>query len=398
MNSEILSKEVQQYINDNLSVNIHKILLKKSVFPKVTAKELVDQIESKIKSKQKLPTWFCTKNIYYPNKINLSQTSSETTANYKATLIQGNLIADITAGLGIDSFAFSKRIKQVLHVEKNESLSKIAKHNFKQLGIDNIECIPNDGISYLKETTQLFDWIYIDPSRRDKDNKKVYFLTDCEPDVTIHLEFLLSKSTNIMIKTGPLLDINSGLNQISNVKEIHIVAVHNDVKELLWIIQKNYSDQPIIKTVNFKNNITKTFEFTQQQEDDTITTLSLPKQYLYEPNAAILKSGAFKYLGKFYNLAKLHPNSHLYTSDVLIDFPGRVFKVIEIMDYAKKSVNTLNISKANITTRNFPDSVSKIRKKLKLKDGGDNYLFCTTNIFQKLVLVFCKQIFENKQH
>lgn len=394
MNPEILSKEVQQFISDNLSSDIHKILLKKSIFLNVSAIELVEQIQSKAKSKQKLPTWFSTKNIYYPNKLNLSQTSSEITAHYKASLLSGSTVADITAGLGIDSFAFSKKINHVYHVEQNENLSKIAKHNFKQLGIDNIDFIAMDGLSFLKQTTLPLDWIYIDPSRRDKDNKKVYFLSDCEPDVTTQIEFLLSKSNNILIKTGPLLDLNSGLRQLSYVKEIHIVAVNNDVKELLWIIEKSYDDQPQIKTINFKNNIRQIFQFKQQNEDEALATFSQPLQYLYEPNAAILKSGVFQYIGLHYNLHKLHTNSHLYTSSELISFPGRTFKILEIIEYSKKAIKKSGLTKANITTRNFPDSVAKIRKKHNLKDGGDSYLFCTTDFNQKLVLIKCSQIFK----
>lgn len=395
MNSEILSKKIQQFINDNLSSNIHKILLRKSPFSNVTSKELVEQIESKAKSKQKLPTWFSTENIYYPNKLNLSQTSSEITAYYKASLIHGNTIADITAGLGIDSFAFSLKMKHVVHVEKNEQLSQIAKHNFKQLGIPNIKFVNENGLLYLNQSLEPFDWIYIDPSRRDKDNKKVYYLSDCEPNIINHLDSLFAKSKNLLIKTGPLLDLNSGLKQLKSVKEIHIVAVANEVKELLWILEKDYNVEPVVKTVNFKDKGNQSFQFKPSDELSAISLYSLPQKYLYEPNAAILKSGVFQYLGKYYNLHKLHTNSHLYTSNILIPFPGRIFKILDVHEYSKKSIKKLELKKANITTRNFPDSVAKIRKKLNLKDGGNTYLFCTTDFTQNLILINCTQIFKN---
>lgn len=394
MNLKILSNEVQQYINENLASDIHKILLKKSPFSEVTSKELVEQIESKSKSKQKLPTWFAAKNIFYPNKINLSQTSSEVAAHYKSSLVQGKTLIDITAGLGIDSFAFSKNINKIIHVEKNEELSAIAQHNFIQLEATKIECISADGIYFLKNNSQTFDWIYLDPSRRDKNNNKVYYLSDCEPDVNEHLNFLFTKSNNILIKTGPLLDLNNGLKQLRSVKEIHIVAIGNDVKEVLWLLEKNYSEEPLIKTINFKNENKQTFDFYSNQERSAISTYSIPLAYLYEPNAAILKSGSFEYVGRYYNLNKIHSNSHLYTSDKLISFPGRVFKILNILDYSKKSLKNLDISKANITTRNFPDSVEKIKKKLSLKDGGHTYLFFTTNKDQKLIVINCIQIFE----
>ena len=394
MNLKILSNEVQLFINENLVSDIHKILFKKSPFAEVTPKELVEQIESKTKAKQKLPTWFATKYIFYPNKLNLSQTSSELAAYYKSTLVQGKTLIDLTAGLGIDSFAFSKKINKVIHVEKNEELSAIAQHNFIQLEVSNIEFIAADGISFLKNNPQSFDWIYLDPSRRDINNKKVYYLSDCEPDVTEHLDFLFTKSNNILIKTGPMLDLHNGLKQLRNVKQIHIVAIDNDVKEVLWQLEKNYNDEPLIKTIHIKNEIEEFFNFHLSQERTSISNYSSPLTFLYEPNAAIFKSGSFQYLGKHYNLNKLHSNSHLYTSDILISFPGRVFKILNVLDYSKKSLREKNISKANITTRNFPDSVEKIRKKLSLKDGGNTYLFFTTDIDQKLIVLNCTQIFE----
>ncbi|APQ18478.1 THUMP-like domain-containing protein [Maribacter hydrothermalis] len=393
MNSFILTNEVQQFINDNLNSDIHKILLKKSPFSELSTKELVEQIESKIKAKQKIPTWFKTDNIIYPNKLNLSQTSSELTAEYKTSLVDGNSLIDLTGGFGVDSFAFSKKVTNVIHVEKNNELSALAKHNFNQLKITNIICIPNDGIPFLKKSKDLFDWIYIDPSRRDKNNKKVYYLSDCEPNIVEHIDLLFSKSNHILIKTGPLLDLNTGLKQLNNVKEIHIIAIGNDVKEVLWILKKNYTKEALIKTVNFKNDIEQKFEFKISQEKVTTSTYSLPKTYLYEPNASILKSGAFNLVGKHYNLEKLHPNSHLYTSNDLIEFPGRVFKILQEMDYSKKSFKKMGIIKANISTRNFPDSVATIRKKLKLKDGGKTYLMFTTNKNQNLITLYCHQVF-----
>lgn len=189
-----------------------------------------------------------------------------------------------------------------------------------------------------------------------------------------------------------MLDLNNGLRQLKYVKEIHIVAIGNDVKEILWVLEKGYIEEPLIKTINIKNENEQTFQFQFSQEQSSISTYSQPQNFLYEPNAAILKSGSFQYIAKYYNLNKLHSNSHLYTSEELISFPGRIFKILDILDYTKKSIK--GISKANITTRNFPDSVEKIRKKLGLKDGGSSYLFFTTDENQKLIALKCTQIFE----
>jgi len=389
VNKEILQPEVQKFIDDNLKTDVHRILLSKPKFNNVSQKELVEQIESKLKAKTKLPTWFEATTIYYPNKLNLSQTSSEITANYKATLMSGKAIVDVTGGFGVDSFAFSKNLKQVIHIEKNEELSKIAQHNFKQLGALNINCISSDGLQFLQNSESKYDWLYIDPSRRDKDNKKVYYLSDCEPDVTTQIPFLFTKTESILIKTGPLLDIHSGLRELSNVSEIHIIAVNNDVKEVLWMIKKGYIEAPTIKTINFKGNTTQQFYFHLGDEEKAIANYSIPLKYIYEPNASILKSGSFQLIGEQYSLHKLHSNSHLYTSQQLIQFPGRIFEVQHIYNYSKKDFKNSGIKKANITTRNFPDSVVEIRKKLGLKEGGKNYLFCTTDLHEKLILILC---------
>ena len=391
VNSEILKRDVQKFINDNLSTDIHKILLRSSPFPNISSKDLVEQIESKKKAKEKLPSWFTAENIIYPNKLNLSQTSSEVTADYKASLVKGKSLVDITGGLGIDTFAFSKKMDSVVHVEKNVVLSNIAKHNFKQLGVENAQFETGDGIDFIKKSNRKFDVIYVDPSRRDEDNKKVYYLLDCEPDITQHLDFLFTKADTIMVKTAPMLDIQIGINQLKNVSEIHVVAVNNDVKEILWLLNKNSIQNPDLKTINFTKQEPQVFEFKLDSENSTFVSYSLPKNYLYEPNAAILKSGGFNQVAKQFHVKKLHPNSHLYTSTELINFPGRVFKILIISDYSKKSVKDLNLKKANITTRNFPDSVEQVRKKLGFKDGGEHYIFCTTNLDEKFCLILCSK-------
>lgn len=394
MNPVILTKEVQQFLNENLATDVHRILLNKSPFTNVSTKELVEQLESKLKAREKLPSWFGTDGIVYTNKLNLSQSSSEKAAFYKASLLNGNSIVDLTGGFGVDCFAFSKKIKNVVHVEQNENLSTTAAYNFRQLGAKNVECITGEGMDFLKKATVSFDWIYIDPSRRNRENKKVYYLADCEPDITQHFSLLFSKAPNILIKTGPLLDISAGLRQIPNVREIHIVAISNDVKEILWILENGFTEEPLVKTLNFKNDAVQEFQFRLNAEKTANANYGKTKRYLYEPNASILKSGAFQYLGNHYNLEKLHPNSHLYTSNELISFPGRVFQVIDTLEYSKKALKKLNLKKANISTRNFPDSVQAIKKKLGLKDGGNAYLICTTDVNQNLIILHCSQHFD----
>ena len=390
MNERILHKDVQDFIDQNLKSNLTQLILKGSPFDRVTIQEIATQITAKGKSEKKLPSWFQTQNIYYPPKLNLEQTSSELTANYKASLVSGSHLIDLTGGFGVDSFAFSKSFQKVTHCELNSELSEIASHNFIQLDADHIDPKIGDGLQYLSDSNEKFDCIYVDPSRRNDAKGKVFLLEDCEPNVPENLDALFEKSNTILIKTSPILDITSAINELHSVKEIHIVAVSGEVKELLFLLESKYLGKISIKTINFQKKDQQEFEFIFQSEANS--TYSLPKHYLYEPNAAILKSGGFHHISQKLAIDKLHAHSHLYTSEDLIDFPGRSFKITQVTNYDKKKIKKfLSEKKANITTRNFPKTVQQIRKELKIKDGGNDYLFFTTNREDQLVCVFCRK-------
>ncbi len=391
MNKHILNSDIQLFIDNNLFSDINTLLLKHSVFNGVSIKDIAEQIEAKKRCRSKLPAWFKHAQIYYPNKLNIEQTSSEITADYKSQLLQGNSIIDLTGGFGVDCFYFSKRFKQVTHCELNKDLSEIAAHNFKMLNAKNIQTIALDGLEYLQTTRTTFDWIYIDPSRRHDSKGKVFMLADCLPNVPENIQLLWNYSKNILIKTSPLLDISIGLNELQHVKTIHIVAVNNDVKELLWVLEHGYSGTVKIKTSNLKTKHTEYFEFILQNEPQAETSYSLPLTYLYEPNAAVMKSGGFNSVAHHYQLEKLHKHSHLYTGNALMHFPGRVFKIISISPYNKQGLKNLNLKKANITIRNFPENVETIRKKTGIKDGGDDYLFFTTDMLNEKLCIVCKK-------
>lgn len=390
MNKVILNTVIQDFINNNLTININALLLKGTAFDNIDAKEIVEQIEAKNKSKNKLPTWFNTPNIYYPNKLNIEQTSSEITANYKSQLISGDSIIELTGGFGVDIFYFSKKFDQVFHCEIDNKLSNIAQYNFEQLAALNITTINQDGLEYLNNTSKTYDWIYIDPSRRHDSKGKVFYLKDCLPNIPEHLDLLFRYSNNILIKASPMLDITVGLSELKYVKEIHIVAINNDVKELLFILKKGYNESVSIKTINIKKEANEVFKFNLYEEDHLKATFNNAQSYLYEPNSAILKSGAFKTVSQKFKVDKLHKHSHLYTSTELIDFPGRRFSILEIIPYNKKQVEkSLKNKKANISTRNFPLTVSELKKKFYIKDGGDLYVFFTTNYRDKKIVILC---------
>ena len=390
MNLAILKPEVQEFISKNLKIEITKIILKGSPFEDIESKELANQILAKKKSEKKLPTLFSCKDIYYPNKISIEQTSSELTAAFKAKIVTGNSIIDITGGFGVDSFYFSKHFKKVIHCEINSELSTNVKHNYQQLNAKNIETNAINGFDFLKETNDTFDCIYIDPSRRSDVKGKVFLLKDCLPYIPPKIDFFFTKANQILIKVSPILDITNTINELKNVKSVHIVAVHNEVKELLFLLEKNYAESTNIIAVNIGKS--KTDEFSFEYKSKETSNFSEPLSYLYEPNSAILKSGGFHQISNKYNVHKLEENSHLYTSESFIDFPGRAFKIVDILSYDKKKLKKLfSKSKANITTRNFPKTVAQIRKEINIKDGGTNYLFFTTTINKNLKVIICQK-------
>ena len=392
MNKHLLNTEIQEFINTNLNSDISTLLLKGTSFEHIETKELIEQIEAKKRCQKKLPTWFNQPNIYYPNKLNIEQTSSEITAEFKASLLNGKTIIDLTGGFGVDSLYFSKRFKKVTHCEINEELSNIVNHNFKQLDVNTIETITTDGIDFLKESKIQYDWIYVDPSRRHDSKGKVFFLRDCLPNIPLELDLLFEHSNNIMIKTSPLLDISVGIEELKFVKTIHVVAVNNEVKELLWILENDYESEITIETINIKSGTREHFQFNLKEETEIEANLSLPLTYLYEPNSAILKSGSFNSIASQLTVLKLHKHSHLYTSLELTNFPGRRFKISKVLSYNKRVIKALNIAKANITTRNFPESVQQIRNSFKIKDGGDVYLFFTTNLLNEKIVIICSKV------
>lgn len=389
-NKEILNIEIQEFIGNNINSNISELILKGIPFSSEISSEIINQIEAKNRCKNKLNTWFETDNIYYPNKLNIEQTSSEVTAKHKASLIKGKSLIDVTGGFGVDCFYFAKQFKTVTYCELNVDLSKIVAHNNSVFKIENIDCVAANGIEHIINNDTTYDWIYIDPSRRNDAKGKVFMLSDCLPNVPQHLDNLFEKSNNIMIKTSPLLDISLGIKDLEFVKEIHCIAVNNEVKELLWILEKGFDQSVKIITTNIKKDKKSNFEFYLDEEANAMVNYNKPLAYLYEPNSAVLKSGAFNSVAEQLSVFKLHKHSHLYTSEQLIDFPGRRFKIETIVPFNKKKFKQqFKLDKANFTTRNFPETVAHLRQKLKVKDGGTDYLFFTTDVDNNKIVIHC---------
>lgn len=350
---------------------------------------IAQQVAGKQKAKKKIPTWFNTNNILYPVRLSMEQCSSEQTAQYKASICLGKRFIDLTGGFGVDTYFISQSFKEGVHCELNEELQHIAQHNFKTLG-SGIQSFHQNGLEYLQTVQEKFDLIYIDPARRNDNNQKVIQLADYTPNILENLNLLFEKGKQILVKVAPLLDIKQVLNELPHVKEIHIVSLKNECKEVLYLLDKEYDGEAKLHCVNIDKS---KYKFTYSKEEKS-APLSEPLSYLYEPNASILKAGGFNSIAQDFNLQKLHPNSHLYTTQELVtDFPGRTFKIDAICKYNKKDLlQHLPKKKANITRRNFPVSVADIRKKTGVKEGGEHYLFATTLNDNKPKILICSKI------
>ena len=375
MNPNILNNEVQQYINEHINADVNKIALAKPLFKDISSAELAGQIAAKKKSINKLPTWFKTDGIYYPVLLSIEQCSSEPTASYKANLAKGKSLIDLTAGFGVDSLYFSKKVEKVYSCEINEDLASISSHNANILGAKNIEVLAEDGIEFLKNIAQNFGTIYIDPARRNQSNK-VFKLKDCTPDVTEHLTLFLSKADRIIIKTAPLLDISAGLSELKNVSEIHIVSVKNECKELLWVIDKGFEGETKIICSTLNDDI-KTLQFDRSElKVKNNTAQTEPKGFLYEPDVALLKSGAFNLIAERFGLQKLHQQTQLYFSEqIKPEFLGRIFEIKSLL-----SINELKKEKSligNVVVRNFPERAENLVKKYKITPSHDDFIIFT---------------------
>ncbi len=396
MNKQLLTSDIQDFLFKNPDLDPLAVSLGKSPFPGVSPGELAGQLSGRKKARAKLPFWYAQTGIYYPPLLNLEQASSERTGRYKGSLIQGDTLLDLTGGSGIDTFLMREAFGEVHYMERNPDLAQIAAHNFKVLGGKNIRVHQGDALALLQgDLTEgkafnqsAFDWIYLDPSRRKKNRSKVFLLEDCEPPLPEILPELFKVSENIMIKTSPMLDITEGIRLMRNVREVHIVAVGNEVRELVWLLQKDYAQDAERIAVDLKTNFAP-FRFYASQEVLAEAPFSSPKEYLYEPNAAILKAGGFKSIAARFHLNKIHLHTHLYTSDSCIAFPGRRFKILQDLEYKP---GKLPYTKANVSTRNFPESVATLRKRNRIKDGGETYLFFVRSFDESLRVLACQRI------
>ncbi|OIN56874.1 SAM-dependent methyltransferase [Arsenicibacter rosenii] len=372
----------QHFIREHLTDNVQQLVLKSGKHKSLDIKKLANQIAARQKARYKLQSWYENFSLFFPSPLSVEQASSEQTALYKASLISGDILLDLTGGMGVDTWAFSKQANVVLYAERVAELAAITAHNLQALGATNVSVQAIEGPELLRQQPGVADWIYLDPARRDEHGGKVVRLTDCEPDVTALWPLLLEKGRSIMIKTSPLLDLETTIRQLPGLTDIYIVAVRNEVKEVLLIKRQLITDEPIgFHAVNLLSDQTVSFSFKREEERTVDVQFADPESYIYEPNAAILKAGAFRSLAARLNLKKLAPHSHLYTSTEPVTFPyGRTFLLKGICKPDRKALQPYVAAekKANLTVRNFPQQVDELKKKLGLRDGGDIYILATS--------------------
>lgn len=355
----------------------------------------LQQIEGRQIARRKLPSWAKTEGIIYPVKLSLEQCSSEQTARYKQQLVERLLphgrqkMADLTGGFGIDFSFLAQLFAESNYVERNEQLCEIALHNLPLLGLPNAKVHCTTGEDFI-DSTEHFSLIYLDPSRRDAVGRKMVALSDCSPDIEALQDKLLDLAPTVMVKLSPMIDIQDILRRLHNIKEVHVVSVSGECKEVLVVLCKEESNVSFHCT----NITTQVHTFCTDKRDAEPAIAPKPERYLYEPNASILKAGVQNVLCQNYNIRKLHPFSHLFTSSYFIkDFPGRTFLIEDYCGFAKKELKTMlaDISQCNLTVRNFPATVAELRKRLKLREGGDCYLFATTLSDGSHALLRCRQ-------
>ena len=386
------------FIRVHAEADVRQLALQGTKNPEVDLTFALDQIAGRQKAKSKLPSWAAIDGMTYPPHLSMEQCSSEQTAKYKASIAgKGALVVDLTAGFGVDLAFISQSFQQAVHIERQASLCAISSENYKLLGLNHIEVVCADGVDYLHQLDHA-DLIFLDPARRDDHGARTYGIADCTPNVLELRDELLQKADRVMLKLSPMLDWRKAVEDLGNVNEVHIVSVDNECKELLLILSKE--EKPL-----------KLFCVNNNQVFDGVTggrffcdiaggvtkepSPCYTPHFLFEPNASIMKAGCFTLLEQRFGVAQLDKNSHLFVSDSDIsDFPGRRFIIEKTTSMNKRELKAAldGINRANITVRNFPLSVAELRKRLKLKDGGDHYLFATTVAGNQHQLFLCRKI------
>ena len=378
------------FIRSHANDDVRQLALQGKKNPEVDMTYALDQIAGRQKARVKIPSWAANDGIAYPPHLSMEQCSSEATARYKARIAgKGQKIVDLTAGFGVDMAFMSTNFAEAVHVEQQAALCAISSANYACLGLHHIQVVCSDGVDYLHQMEHA-DLIFIDPARRDEHDGRTYGIADCTPNTLEIIDEMLEKAHRVMIKLSPMLDWQKAVSDIGNVSEVHIVSVGNECKELLLVVEREARDIRV-----FCVNDSQIFNYTIGDETGNFYQAPTSPQYLYEPNASVMKAGCFQLIAKRFGISQPDKKSHLFLSDQIIpDFPGRGFVIERTCTMNKRELKTglEGITKANIAVRNFPLSVAELKKRLKLKDGGDVYIFATTDAQKGHLLLVCRKI------
>lgn len=383
------NQKTLDFIREHIDDDVKLLALQGCKEPDVDMVYALHQIAGHQKAKTKIPSWAAMDGLVYPPHLAMEQCSSEATARYKARIAGGGqFFVDLTAGFGADMAFISQGFKQAVHVERQEQLCAISSHNYKLLGLNHVEVVCGDGVSYL-HTMPHADLIYIDPARRDEHGARTYGIADCTPNVLEMLDEMLEKADRLLIKLSPMLDWRKAVADVRFVREVHIVSVDNECKELLLVVSRQ--EKPL-KVFCVNNN--EVFEYDLLDHGPSAMPLPASFRFLYEPNASVMKAGCFDLIARRFGVVQLDKNSHLFVSETEAGaFPGRHFIIEKIVSMNKRELKMAleGIDRANIAVRNFPMSVAELRKRLRLKDGGDVYIFATTVSGQGHQLFICRK-------
>ena len=383
-----VNQSTLDYIRQHADEDVRQLALRGHKCPDVDLQYALEQIAGRQKARTKLPSWAAIDGIVYPPHLSMEQCSSEVTARYKASIAgKGALFVDLTAGFGVDMAFISQGFQKAVHVEQQPQLCAISSENFRLLGLNHIEVVCGDGVAYL-HTMRHADLLFIDPARRDVHGGRTYDISDCTPNVLEILDEMLVKADRVMIKLSPMLDWRKAVADLGKVNEVHIISVDNECKELLLILSKTKKPLRV-----FCVNNDECFEVVEGISSQP-RPLPQDMRYLYEPNASVMKAGCFDLIEQRFGVVQLERNSHLFVSDKEISrFPGRQFLIEKRTSMNKRELKATlaDVDQANITVRNFPMSVAELRKRLKLKEGGDVYIFATTISDEGHQLLVCRK-------
>jgi 16S rRNA G966 N2-methylase RsmD len=392
----LLTSETKAFIREHADENPETVALQSKRYPNLPMAFIAQQVKARQHIQKKLPSWHANGDVVFPGSLSLEQCSSETAAAYKARLFEGESMADLTGGLGIDAFAFSNHFKCVYHIERSSELSAIVGENVEAFGKTSVVMtVSGDGLEWLDTYQGELDLLYVDPARRDGRSLKVSALAECEPNLKLVWERLLKRAKRVAVKLSPGLDIDLIVNELRGIREVHVISVANECKETFCIAEDAYEGEAEIICANERSaDVWDRFSFLRSEEKKLVGDFSDCGRYLYEPNASIMKAGAFKTLGKKMGLPALHPRTRFYTSSELVDqFPGRVFEILDTGEIRSKVARALfPEGKANTFARNAGLTSDALKKKLKLGDGGDLFAIGTTDLSEQRLLLKCRRV------